>query len=175
MDLREFEAFPAHALIKADPAKFDIEFEGISKVGDVTHKLDIQKSGEEYYCQGKVAAVVELECCRCLGKFDQPVEGATDFIICSSADHETDDDIVDGEDYAYFIGSDILADITDVTRQAIILSISLKPICQDDCLGICQTCGKNMNQESCNCKQEKIDPRWEALKKFSGATTENKE
>jgi len=33
------------------------------------------------------------------------------------------------------------------------------PLCKESCLGLCVTCGVNLNEETCNCKKEIIDPR----------------
>ena len=38
------------------------------------------------------------------------------------------------------------------------------PLCGKDCKGLCQTCGENLNERTCECKNERIDPRFESLK-----------
>lgn len=48
------------------------------------------------------------------------------------------------------------------------LSIPLKRLCKDDCKGLCPHCGKNLNEETCNCKDEKTHDVWEPLKKLKG-------
>ena len=165
LDLREFETFPAHKLLIGEPVELALEAD-----------LRIQKSGEEYFCQGKVNAIVNVECSRCLNGFDLELENETDFIICSEADHAEDEkEAIDTEDYVYFSGSDIQADISEIVRQTIILSVAMKPLCSEDCKGICPQCGINLNENTCSCETEKIDPRWESLKKLSGSTTEYKE
>jgi uncharacterized protein len=175
LDLREFETFPAHTLLEGDPENFVIDYEGLTKVNKVSHKLDIQQSGEEYFCQGKVSASVTIECSRCLKLFERHLDEKTDFIVCSKPDEEEKENIPDNEDYAYFIGSDIQVDITDITRQAIILAVSMKPLCNENCRGLCQDCGANLNDSTCNCSKETIDPRWEGLKNLSGIVTEKKD
>lgn len=175
LDLREFETFPAHTMLEGDPENFVIDNEGLTKVTKVSHKLDIQQSGEEYFCQGKVIASVIIECSRCLKNFERQLDGVTDFISCAKPEEEEKKYIQDNEDYAYFIGSDIQVDITDITRQAIILAISMAPLCDENCLGLCQICGTNLNDSTCNCKRETIDPRWEGLKNLSGVVTEKKD
>ena len=46
------------------------------------------------------------------------------------------------------------------------LSIPLKRLCKDDCQGLCPHCGKNLNEEKCNCKYETTHDIWEPLKKL---------
>ena len=175
LDLREFKTFPAHTLLVGDPENFVLDFEGLTKVIEVSHKLDIQHSGEEYFCQGKIDASILIECSRCLKEFERQLAEKTDFIACSKPDEEEKENIQDNEDYAYFIGSDIQVDITEITRQAIILAVSMKPLCNENCRGLCQVCGTNLNDSTCSCVKETIDPRWEGLKNLSGIGTEKKD
>jgi len=44
--------------------------------------------------------------------------------------------------------------------------LPLKAICREDCKGLCPHCGKNLNQEQCNCAEPMEDPRWSALKEI---------
>ena len=168
LDLREFETFPVKTLLKGNPGEPDIDFDGLNNVKQVNLNLNIQKSGEEYYCQGEVHAEVSLECARCLETFDTELDTETDFIICTEGARENKDGIIDDEDYVFLKGNDLQADITEVIRQAIILEIGIKPLCSDSCQGICSQCGMNLNKGSCNCSKEEIDERWESLRKLSG-------
>jgi len=176
LDLREFETFPAQKLLIGEPDKLILDYPDVNSVKAVEINLRIQQAGEEYFCQGKVKATVDMECCRCLNGFDKEVESETDFIACAAKTQaEEATEIADDEDYVFFTGSDIQADVSDIVRQAIILSLDLKPLCAEDCKGLCPQCGINFNEQQCSCKTEKIDPRWEALKNLSGQLTENKE
>ena len=44
-----------------------------------------------------------------------------------------------------------------------IVSLPMKHLCKGDCKGICQKCGKNLNEGECNCPKKEIDPRLAAL------------
>lgn len=174
LDLREFESFPASTIISGNPDEFRFEYESFNRVIAIEHILNIQKASEEYFCQGEVRAEIEIECARCLNPFTEKISNKTDFIVCSETKHE-DERYKDDEDYAHFKDGDLIADITEITRQAVVLSISMKPLCSEDCKGICPNCGINLNDETCQCNVERIDPRWEALKKLSGKTLDSKE
>ncbi|MBK7106801.1 MAG: DUF177 domain-containing protein [Ignavibacteriae bacterium] len=67
----------------------------------------------------------------------------------------------------FFISSkedkiDITNDIIDYAK----LTIPLKKLCNEDCKGLCFSCGVNLNLEKCNCKSETADPTWEPLLKL---------
>lgn len=53
-------------------------------------------------------------------------------------------------------------DLTDSLRECIILSLPSNPLCREDCKGLCQHCGRNLNKESCSCSHGS-DGRWGAL------------
>ncbi len=165
--LNEFETFPAQTLLKMSADKFQVGFNSIKGVDEVEQQLNIQKSGEEYYCQGEVRAVVELECSRCLSRYKKNLTSKTDFIVCSKEKYEQEKDIIDNEDYAFYSDNNESVDLSGVVRQALILAVSLKPLCSEDCLGLCPNCGVNLNKKSCSCKKEQYDTRWESLKKLS--------
>ncbi len=54
----------------------------------------------------------------------------------------------------------------DVLREQVLLAVPLKAVCREECKGICPQCGRNRNQESCQCAPELPDPRWDALKEL---------
>ncbi len=55
-------------------------------------------------------------------------------------------------------------DIGQVIVEQISLNLPVKPLCNDDCLGLCVRCGKNLNDGICGCRDESIDIRFEKLK-----------
>jgi len=48
----------------------------------------------------------------------------------------------------------------------VILSVPMKPLCKEDCKGLCPVCGANLNYEDCGHTQEKVDPRLLKLKEL---------
>ena len=45
--------------------------------------------------------------------------------------------------------------LADILKEQISLNIPIQPLCSNDCKGLCQVCGKNLNSEKCKCKKEK--------------------
>jgi len=163
--LRDYETFPVHECLEAEPNSFTINYDGISGISQVKVDLKIQNADEEYFCQGKVRAKVELECVRCLDKYERDMDLKTDFIICSEEYHNRiKGEAEDNENYVYCYGNEIKADITDVIRQAIIIAVPMMPLCSYDCAGLCTKCGVNRNHKDCDCQTEVIDERWQGLK-----------
>lgn len=162
LDLRHIDEFPAHLVVKAGKSEFAPFADEVIDVVAVELEADVQKTGEEFFIQGNVEAEVTLECARCAHQFTTRLEEQTDFI--AGASEFAKDEPTDTEDRVYFSGSDYRVDVTEPVRQALILSLSLRPLCSEDCKGLCPTCGINLNERTCACAQERIDPRWEALR-----------
>lgn len=171
LDLRVFERFPARATLTADPQEFSVECDGVLGVDEVTLEVTIQQAGEEYYCQGLVTGTLRLECARCLTEYAAEIRQETDFICRDRAAAVAEAGIVDDEDYAYFDGLERIVKVDDLVRQALVLAVDIKPLCREDCLGLCPKCGCNLNVEECDCRVDGVDHRWDALKKLKDNIT----
>jgi uncharacterized protein len=57
---------------------------------------------------------------------------------------------------------DELVDFRPVLRDAVVLALPLQPVCRDDCLGLCATCGARLNDDPEH-QHDQVDPRWAAL------------
>ena len=170
LNFEDYETFPARKLFEGEKEPFSIEYEGLTKVTELSSLINIQQSDEEYFCQAKINAQVEVECARCLKPYEAEIDTETDFIACSQHEHEKNKDISDNEDYLFFEGGGQTVDLSKHFGQAIILSLSLKPLCSDECRGLCSSCGVNLNEKQCDCKKETIDPRWEKLQELAAQT-----
>jgi uncharacterized protein len=165
LDLRVFDEYPAETTIYANPTEFGRIDECLLQIKAAAVELAIQKSADEYYCQGRVTTRAVLECARCLREFETDMIGDVSFVLCAEKEalaHGGSDD----EEYVCFQGNELRADIVVPVRQALVLSMPMKPLCSEGCLGLCTTCGANLNEQTCDCKNETPDPRWDSLKKL---------
>ncbi len=163
MDLREIEGFPAEVVIEEEADNADYGVEGVSFRDIMTVKLNIQKVKDEYYAQGVVSVPVEEECSRCLNMFHEDLEGDLNFIIKTEA-HGTKSAAKGSEDIVHVPVGKPVVELNDLIRQTLMLSIPMKPLCNEYCKGLCPSCGVNLNEETCDCEKEDIDDRWEGLK-----------
>jgi uncharacterized protein len=60
--------------------------------------------------------------------------------------------------------SDRVFPLRDLAVEQIQLSLPMKPLCDENCLGLCPTCGANRTREDCQCAASLVDDRWGALK-----------
>ena len=64
-----------------------------------------------------------------------------------------------------FLDGDEL-DTTPILMEQLQLNIPMKPLCREDCAGLCPQCGVDRNEVSCSCADSDVAPRWQALEQF---------
>jgi len=114
---------------------------------------------------GDFATRAEVCCARCLDPVVQDVAKKFDLLYrpqgADAGKEELSVTAAEAE-VGYYRGEGLL--LEDVLREQVLLALPLKAICREDCKGLCAHCGKNLNQEACNCAEPVEDPRWAALK-----------
>ena len=53
-------------------------------------------------------------------------------------------------------------DLTEAVRQYVVINLPMKPLCRQNCAGLCSACGANLNDDSCDCSTY-ADSRWSPL------------
>ena len=166
LDLKKFEEFPAEATLTEEAGIAAPFRDDVRSVGAITAFLTVQQNGEEYFVQGSLETVAQVECARCLGSYDLPIYGSLEFVVSTPEVREQQAaEAVDSEEYVFMNANNQTVDMDEVVREAMLLELPMKPICSESCLGLCPKCGANRNETACGCVIEEIDPRWEGLKK----------
>jgi uncharacterized protein len=118
---------------------------------------------------GNFKAELEIECSRCLDPFQCPVNIVFEEEFFPSIDVTTGYAVEIPEDQqpGYFtIDANHILDLDEAIRQYALLTVPMKPLCNNECAGLCPNCGNNLNRDCCECPAEEIDPRLEALSKL---------
>lgn len=109
--------------------------------------------------KGEAEAVLSTRCDRCLKKVETKVSVSLDRKI--DAFNMLDED---GETVEFIDHDDLLLD--DLLEEAFIENLPMKILCKEDCKGLCETCGKDLNEGPCDCgKTQILTPMQEALMK----------
>ena len=95
-------------------------------------------------------------CARCV----EPV--CSELEISFEKDIATGDVSRDNDDYIFI--EDKKLDLVSPVEEQIMLEMPSKTLCREDCKGLCQKCGKNLNDGDCDCEKHEIDPRLAILK-----------
>ena len=58
--------------------------------------------------------------------------------------------------------------------EQVALGVPMKPLCREDCRGLCPVCGADRNEIDCDCAAAKTDPRWAGLAALKGSLPDGK-
>lgn len=161
-------------LIKGSPGTYkefefnfpQLNFSSELTLVDILGKIAISVTEDGVVADGKLAALTQLSCSRCLKSYWQPLE--INFTEMFSAHPAGDSGNDLGEQP---LPADGAIDLTPIIRDYATLEIPIRQLCSEDCKGLCPVCGENRNQEDCGHRQESFDPRMAELQKL----LENKE
>ncbi len=123
----------------------------------------LMRTGEGVLVQGHLSAELTMPCVRCLEPVPVPIDVDLEEIYSPTMDILTGRAAApEEEDRALWIDEHHILDLREVLRQDVLVVIPMHPICREDCLGLCPTCGRNLNEGTCDCAPEP-DPRWAGL------------
>jgi uncharacterized protein len=131
--------------------KSEITFdEGIELVDTMKVELTLTKDADtSVIVEGRMDGSVKMSCSRCLKEYIAPV--TVGFAAIYKEKSRMTEDDRDGEVYEYENNE---MDLYPYLRETMILELPVKPVCAEDCRGICPVCGKNRNEVECGCKIE---------------------
>ncbi len=147
--------------------KLDIEmkeFEAPDGVYELVSKepveLRIRNLGErKLFMEGKAKLTLSIPCGRCL----EPVICPFELDIDQELDmNQTEEDRLEGLDEQPYISGYNL-DVDQLLSNELLLNLPMKVLCSEDCQGICNRCGANLNHGSCSCDQSSPDPRMSVI------------
>ena len=134
-------------------------------VAPVQLDFDIHKDKDRFRFVGRVRTELELPCSRCLEPFQLPVDAAFDLRFLPAAAIAVDSEReVQEDDFEISYYRDDQVDLNELLREQFYLALPMKPLCREDCQGLCPHCGTNLNTGTCECETQWEDPRLAPLK-----------
>lgn len=129
----------------------------------------VQKAKKNLVVNGKISGVVAFLCSRCAEEalFQIHASFTHLFLFGKSKEMAFEEEEVtfdDTPEVTFFDGD--IVDLEPLAAEEFVLSLPQYPRCSDDCRGLCQRCGANLNQGLCNCKDIEENPVWAELKKI---------
>jgi uncharacterized protein len=118
---------------------------------------------------GNMATLVSTPCCRCLASVSTRLDVPILLTYTNRAEGETppDDELeLQADDLGLIPFSGDELDLLPDVEQEIVMALPPQPLCKASCLGLCHSCGCNLNKSSCNCEAPILHPGLAALKNF---------
>jgi uncharacterized protein len=124
----------------------EIRGQEINFIAPCELELMIINSEDEYVVTGQGELSLRVNCTRCLDLFDMPLTFKFETEVAKE-ELENDKEI----------------DLSDSLWEQIRVNLPMKTVCQDDCQGLCPSCGADLNHEECDCYKHELDPRMAKL------------
>jgi uncharacterized protein len=147
------------------PADLGTAVIGVPEGTDIELDLRLESVMEGILVTGTVGGEAVGECVRCLEEVREDLDTQlTELFVyperAAAAVAEGDDEEAD----EVFEVVDELLDLEPVVRDAVVMNLPFRPLCQPDCRGLCSECGVRLSDPGNeDHHHESIDPRWKAL------------
>lgn len=118
---------------------------------------------------GRVVTRIGLICSRCVATYETDLDSSftiffrkagTDVAVEEEETELTEQDLIS----TTYSGDEI--DLTHEIEEQVAMELPLKPLCNEECQGLCPVCGTDRNQGSCACPREQSSLKFSALKDF---------
>jgi len=133
-----------------------VSIEATAKKGDVAG---------EYLVDGTSRFTADFNCSRCLEPY--PFANSSAFHLRFrprlEVAQENEEVEIASQDLDVEFYTERAISLRDLAAEQVQLAIPMKPLCDENCLGLCPDCGANRNREGCRCETSVGDERWGAL------------
>ncbi|MBR5542975.1 MAG: DUF177 domain-containing protein [Oscillospiraceae bacterium] len=141
-----------------------LPFEFVTDISDIEPTVaspvkvsgEIRNQADVIILSMTIEAERNLVCDRCAKEFSRVTSVPFEACVVDHLDNEDDED-------DFIICETDLLEIGELAVSMFILGFDSKNLCSEDCKGLCQICGANLNEQTCDCKEESIDPRLQIL------------
>ncbi|HVR99533.1 MAG TPA: DUF177 domain-containing protein [Thermoanaerobaculia bacterium] len=133
-------------------------------LGPVSWRGQVIFTDPGYFLRAKLSYEQTLSCNRCLKPIVDSAGADVELMIMTDegpgggGEHELRE-----RDLGTFYMDGKVLDTDPILVEQLQLNIPMKPLCREDCKGICPTCGADLNLGACVCEEKTVDPRWASL------------
>lgn len=118
------------------------------------------RSGREIFFRGSFDGILEGRCSRCLRSYSFPLNKDFDFVLSpdpSKSGRKVEELKREDLGLSYYSSDEI--NLAPLIREQVLLALPTRPLCKENCRGLCGGCWVNLNDESCVCMTSTADPR----------------
>ena len=118
------------------------------------------RSGKELFFHGRFEGSIAASCSRCLNDFSFKMDRQFEFVLTPDpAPSARGAEELSRADLGLSFYSTEEIDLSPLITEQVMLALPTRPLCSEDCRGICGGCGADLNREACACSATIGDPR----------------
>ena len=128
-------------------------------------QLSLMRTDKGIWVSASLGVRVGVTCSRCLKRFPHPLRFVIEEEYLPMVDINTGQSLRVSEraEGSFTIDQQHILDLGEALRQYVITNQPMKPLCGQECLGLCPNCGTDRNENPCSCWEGAVDPRWGPL------------
>jgi len=159
LDIHELGRRPgsSRSVSRSVPAPTDLGTDVVTvpSGSQVLLELRLEAVMEGALVSGTARAQAVGECVRCLRDLDLDLEVDLQELYVYPESEAADDE-------AGRVLDDAI-DLEPLLRDAVVLALPFRPLCREECPGLCPVCGVRLDHDPGHVHDEGTDPRWAAL------------
>lgn len=141
------------------------------KDDEASFSAEVLRVSRNVMLDGRLSVTYHPDCDRCLVQFKEELSLPFHTILAPLYESKRQKEAEEAEEielvkedleFGYYEGDRF--DLSEIVREQALLAKPMKNLCGDGCKGLCQMCGKNLNEGPCSCSKDTSDPRFAVLK-----------
>ena len=137
------------------PIEIGMDLKRVDASHPVVAQVRLEALATEILVRGTASYTADLQCNRCLTGWTERGEVTFTQLFAREVDEDTQPVTREGQ-----------INLEPVLRDEVSLTLPLAPLCQEDCLGLCPTCGTDLNTAPCSGHADEIDSPFGALQQL---------
>jgi uncharacterized protein len=122
--------------------------------------LAYYRSGREIFFHGRFDGSISASCSRCLKDFSLKMDRQFEFVLIPdpATPARGAEELSRGDLGLSFYSTEVI-DLSPLIMEQVMLALPTRPLCAEDCRGLCSRCGADLNLGACGCLANVSDPR----------------
>jgi uncharacterized protein len=116
-----------------------------------------------YLLEAELSYRGRLECSRCLAAYPFETDEQFSILLYKRAPVASEELALERQDLDVSFYEQPAIAVAPIAEERIQMAVPMKPLCREDCRGLCPECGQDLNLSVCGCRAQPSDPRWNAL------------
>jgi uncharacterized protein len=143
------------------------ELEGLALLGvsPIDCRGTVRFSDPDFVLHGGLAYEQTVACDRCLKPVRLAAGAELDLMLVERARPRStsgETELSESDLGVVEVAGDSF-DTRPLVMEQVALGVPMKPLCREDCRGLCPVCGIDRNEATCDCATARVDPRWAGL------------
>jgi uncharacterized protein len=133
--------------------------------GPISVTMSYYRAGTELFLEGDLSARTAAVCARCAEEFVAASSRSFRYVLTPRVldDFAGKGDLrAEDVEFSQYDGDEV--DLSPPIREQLLLALPTRPLCRDDCRGLCPQCGTDLNLGACGCARIDPDPRLAVLR-----------